>query len=179
MKHQGPNPSGLCLCGCGRKTSIAKANNIRYGYIKGQPHNFIQNHKPTGERSFNWKGGRVDDHSAYVRVRIPGRYIREHVFLAEKALGKALPPKAVVHHHTPDQIVLCQDTTYHHLLHKRQRALKACGHAGWRKCWVCQTYDDPSKIKDYGRSPYHQACLKKHKELKRHLTSQRTRPNGP
>jgi hypothetical protein len=40
----GPNPSGLCMCGCGERTSIAKANQSRFGQIKGQPVSYIVGH---------------------------------------------------------------------------------------------------------------------------------------
>ena len=46
---------------------------------------------------------------------------------AAAALGKPLPAGAEVHHHTYDghnsQLVICQDSAYHHLLHSRMRRL--------------------------------------------------------
>lgn len=35
-------PYGFCHCGCGRKTSIAKANNRRLGQIKGDPKRYAR-----------------------------------------------------------------------------------------------------------------------------------------
>jgi hypothetical protein len=37
-------PLGLCGCGCGRKTSIAKETHSRYGHIKGQPVRYVVGH---------------------------------------------------------------------------------------------------------------------------------------
>src|SRR5215204_3871198 len=37
-------PPGHCQCGCGRKTTIAKRNNRRLGWIKGNPVRFIRGH---------------------------------------------------------------------------------------------------------------------------------------
>lgn len=67
----------------------------------------------------------------YREFCIDGRKVTEHVLRAEKALGKRLPPKAVVHHmngnkldnFTPFNLVVCPDQAYHLLLHKRARQL--------------------------------------------------------
>ena len=40
----GPNPSGLCMCGCGQPAPIARMTKARYGHVKGQPVRFIHNH---------------------------------------------------------------------------------------------------------------------------------------
>jgi hypothetical protein len=40
----GPNPSGLCLCGCGERTRIARKTIRAWGHIKGQRVRFISGH---------------------------------------------------------------------------------------------------------------------------------------
>lgn len=40
----GPNPSGLCQCGCGMPTPLAKYSTTRTGAVKGQPVRFIHGH---------------------------------------------------------------------------------------------------------------------------------------
>lgn len=39
-----PNPSGLCLCGCGAHTTLATKGSKRSGTIKGKPHRFLPGH---------------------------------------------------------------------------------------------------------------------------------------
>src|SRR5215472_6985496 len=48
-KHVGPNPSGLCMCGCGRKTKIATKSDRRHGHVMGQPFRFIHCHSGASE----------------------------------------------------------------------------------------------------------------------------------
>lgn len=64
---------------------------------------------------------------------------------AEKALGKPLPPKAVVHHLTESlamdsPICICDDQRYHMLLHVRTRVKTAGGNPNTDKiCSHCRT----------------------------------------
>jgi len=58
--------------------------------------------------------------NGYPVVRISKhRYAYEHKVRAEKALGNRLPPKAIVHHHSKTELVICQDQAYHLFLHRR------------------------------------------------------------
>lgn len=69
---------------------------------------------------------------------------KAHRLRAEKALGKPLPPKAVVHHadgsmneHAP--LVVCENQGYHFLLHVRMRVLQAGGNPNTdRICVYCK-----------------------------------------
>lgn len=45
-----PNPSGLCMCGCGQKTKIAKASDPIWGHAIGHPVKYIRGHKRKGSR---------------------------------------------------------------------------------------------------------------------------------
>jgi hypothetical protein len=114
----------------------------------------------------NWKGGKAHSGNGYAWIWKPAHpkasngYVGEHILIAEVALGKHLPDGAVVHHHTPEQLVICQDQAYHMLLHQRQRALEACGHANWLKCPYCKKYDVLEKmyVRPNRLHGYHRSC---------------------
>lgn len=74
--------------------------------------------------------GRTLTKDGYIIVTVDGQRKYEHTVIAEKALGKTLPPKAIVHHvngvpwdNRPENLVICPDQAYHMLLHKRMRDL--------------------------------------------------------
>jgi hypothetical protein len=156
---------GFCQCGCGGKTRTRKGKfNL---FLKG--HFTKGKSGKCGEDNPNWKGGRKTTDQGYILIRDRGHAradvkgdVREAIMLGEKALGKPLPPKAVMHHangtkdHGP--LVICQDHAYHMLLHQRMRAIKACGHANWLKCPYCKEYDDPKNLHINNKAHYHTKC---------------------
>jgi hypothetical protein len=42
----GPNPSGLCMCGCGQRTSLSRQTDLKRGYVAGTPVRFCPGHGP-------------------------------------------------------------------------------------------------------------------------------------
>jgi hypothetical protein len=89
----------------------------------------------------------------------PGKkfhYVYEHVLIAETALGKPLPKGSPVHHvdgdHSHNQnnnLVICQDQSYHMLLHTRTRALLRGGNPNTDK--VCSRCDKAKPTGDFPR----------------------------
>lgn len=79
--------------------------------------------KPSqGEGSVNSDG--------YLGKMVNYKQILVHREIAEKALGKHLPPGSIVHHlnkdrqdNRPCNLVVCPDEAYHKLLHQRQAEL--------------------------------------------------------
>jgi len=81
----------------------------------------------------------------YKVVRVDGRNRFEHVLIAEKALGKPLPDGADVHHvdgngfnNKNANLVICQDRSYHFMLHARMRVIAHGGDPDTQRfCWGC------------------------------------------
>lgn len=115
-----------------------------------------------------WKNGHLSKKEGHIRKDGRKYFAKfkkfEHVIIAERALGKSLPKKAVVHHvnespsdNSPTNLVICPDQRYHLLLHVRMRAMAACGNPNWRPCNRCTQYDDIGNMK-LGRRQYHHAA---------------------
>jgi hypothetical protein len=49
----GPNPSGLCMFGCGRKTKIVTKSDRRNRQVMGQPFRFIHGHRRPAKKGPN------------------------------------------------------------------------------------------------------------------------------
>lgn len=121
------------------------------------------------------------------RVNVNGS-VFAHVLVAERALGHYLPPRAEVHHvnenkkdNRPGNLVICEDHAYHMLLHRRLRALKACGNASWLRCNYCKGYDEPNAItvnllNGATTASYHKQCAAKFSQYKRDLATGRRTP---
>jgi len=65
LKASRPNPSGFCLCGCGKKTDIAKWSHARSGWIKGQPKRFYAGHNTTQNRTDIFQRYEVGDNGCW------------------------------------------------------------------------------------------------------------------
>lgn len=122
--------TALCACGCGTPTNV----------VNGVPRTWVRGH--SRRRVGPPKPGR------YVNVWTGAEYRLEHLLVAERALGRALPAGAVVHHvngepsdNRPQNLVICEDQAYHLLLHRRTRSLAAAGRPDLRRCRYCGEHD--------------------------------------
>ena len=107
----GPNPSGLCLCGCGNPAPIAKYSFQRRGWIKGLPVCYIKGHNPSidpierfwryanprGE-SDCWEWMSTLDTKGYGRMIVKRRQVSAHRFSWELHKGSIPKGLHVCHH---------------------------------------------------------------------------------
>ncbi len=87
-------------------------------------------------------------------------------------MGHRLSSAHPIHHFDEDRannsngnLVVCEDTAYHELLHKRRRALLACGDPAAVRCRFCGGYDRQSEMHISARrdrkwcvTGYHRSC---------------------
>jgi len=119
---------GFCQCGCGQKTKISKINSARDGLVRGEPLRFIHGHNAKGENNPGWRGRAFYTNARGYRMNGAGKF--EHILIAERVLGRVLPPNAVVHHvdhngtnNSNSNLVICESQGYHLLLHVKERRL--------------------------------------------------------
>ena len=165
---------GWCACGCGQKTNLAPYSLKSKGWINGEPFKYIRGHNSRVDHPM-YKTG-IQQHGAGYLAIVDHKNPRSdtrgrvlvHRMIAETVLGKPLPQKAVVHHVNEDKtdnakcnLVICEDTKYHRLLHQRKRALDACGNANHRKCHICKKYDNTMNLKKKKNEEvhYHVSCV--------------------
>ena len=121
----------------------------------------------------------MTEHFTTIKRYVPGHpnatpsgNIRDYRLYASGVLGREIPPGVVVHHHEPtNEFVICQDDTYHKLLHMRIRSFEATGDPHKRKCVYCKNYDDPLSmaVRYYpngSQTYYHYKCCNEYRKQK-------------
>lgn len=171
---------GFCQCGCGNMTVRATRNikGPKINYVKGEHKKFIHGHWLRSlkvDKRPGWKGGIVNS-CGYTHIYKPdhpsayqGRYVRLSRYIVEQILGKTLPSRCVIHHvdgnglnNKNNNLVVCQDDKYHALLHRRARALRACGNVNFRKCGLCKKWDNPQNMFISNRRSCHRECRREY-----------------
>lgn len=161
--------SGLCGCGCGEPTKLAKQNRSADGDAKGHPRAFLRGHNKRVQPK------KPLPHGQY---RFVGKLKKAHRLRAERALGKPLPPKAVVHHadgstdeHAP--LVICENQAYHLFLHTRMRIQAAGGDPNTQRicerCHQLKSLDELTKTGNIHNvcKPCAAASMRRWREKKR------------
>lgn len=155
--------------------------------VRAAGHDFTHRGLPL-EKNPNWRGGRYDRPDGYVALRRPDHpransqnYVMEHILVAEQVLGKYLPPRARIHHvnrdrgdNRPANLVICENDSYHKLLHDRLTALEACGNPNSIRCQYCGTFDDADNLylRPGTRQGYHARCVREYQKAAYHRRKQ-------
>ena len=159
----------LCECGCGQEAPIAKRTRASRGEVKGTQLRFVKgHHAPVIMRQKAAQRPPESHIKDYPRVTEPsGRVVKVHRLRAEQALGKPLPPGAEVHHvdgtkNPQSPLVICPNTAYHLMLHRRQRVLRAGGNPNMDKiCSTCKRVKPQTefRVSRHTSTGLHQACF--------------------
>jgi hypothetical protein len=79
------------------------------------------------------------------------RYV--HREIAKQVLGHEIPRNVEIHHvdgngknNNHDNLVICENKSYHMLLHNRSNGLRACGNVHARLCYGCKQWKDKSEF---------------------------------
>jgi len=121
---------------------------------RGIPHTLETKAKISrpGSRNPKWRGGKFVDREGYVMIWNPGhpravngRYVCEHLLIAEKALGRSLIlGKEVVHHINGNKsdnrnknLLICSKS-FHYWLHARMAQLYQKEHFGGNNELIAQ-----------------------------------------
>lgn len=120
-----PNPSGLCQCGCGGKTPIARYTSRWAGYVKGKPMRCIVGHG--GVKHMNLP---APNPTGFCLCQCGGR---------TQIADRSIPERGVI---------AGQYRMYIHNHHGKRRDYAAEDHGYKTPCWIWQKYVDKN---GYGR----------------------------
>lgn len=94
-REDGPNPSGLCMCGCGEKTQLAPKSYTDRGWVRGQPVQYLCGHNNTKspvQYTVNpltqcWEWQRVKNSEGYGQLYVDGVKVYAHRYFYEQKYG--------------------------------------------------------------------------------------------
>ena len=93
--REGPNPSGLCQCGCGQRTPISQYNDPRSGTVRGCHVRYIKGHGRRDNRPFYivdpetgcWNWNLSMRGNGYGRICVNLKIVPAHRYMYERLKG--------------------------------------------------------------------------------------------
>ncbi len=146
--------------GCNRKHEAKGLCSTHYARLRrhGSPYKISRN--PPG-------GGSITKHG-YRVISKQGKTYLEHRWVMEQHLGRKLKDEEVVHHINGDKLdnrlenlLLLPNQKAHMQVHLWEDAIKGCGHATWRKCFICGTWSPPEMLTIRKGAAFHRNCVNK------------------
>ena len=99
--------------------------------------------------------------------------------IVNQVLGYSLDGRHPIHHvdgdesnNANDNLVVCEDKRYHHLLHKRAEAIRETGNPNWRRCGFCKKWDSPENLYIQKENTRHLECINKYRREERLFRNQ-------
>ena len=144
----------LCLCGCDQETKISQITNSKFGSIKGISNRYVHGHHIKGSNNPHYNNGKTYSKNDGILLTLPNHpnarkngTVLEHIVICSAVLGKPLPLKAIIHHWDKNNsnnksfnLLICQDQSFHMVIHMRQKAYEQSGHADYRYCNTCEKW---------------------------------------
>ncbi|HPK46054.1 MAG TPA: HNH endonuclease [Spirochaetota bacterium] len=174
---KGYRTNKICACGCGTR-------------LKDNRSIWAKGHSTIKKEGCSYAGYIFQHTTSHPRKAKKKNNIGQHILIAERALGKYLPRKAIVHHvdgngynNKNDNLVICENRSYHQLLHARKRAYEAIGDVHQRPCGFCKKYSPISEL-SYRKGRinnnywWHPKCMRDY-EKKIYRIRKEKRANGP
>lgn len=115
LEIENPNPSGLCFCGCGQKTTIATYTNKKRNVRKGCPTRYLNGHAPRSNAKLGY--GRWQNGAGYINISVriipvedrwliderirkhqTKSFVLEHRYVMAKKINRPLLKNETVHH---------------------------------------------------------------------------------
>ena len=156
----GPNPSGLCMCGCGGKTPVAKHTSTADCTVRGLPIRFISGHgsrkspveyveQDCGYATHCWVWQRACDSRGYGHAVVAGSLVGAHRMYWEREHGP-IPSGTEVNHLCFNP--LCVNPAHlevvTHAVNCRRRK-----HMKLTEAQVAELRAEAATMRTYGRAP--------------------------
>ena len=167
-----PNPSGLCMCGCGERAPIATRTDPTYGTVRGRPARYIRNHHrrlspveyTVNQETGCWEWQRYVGPNGY---GVAMGQVLAHRHMYERLVGP-IPDGLVLDHLC--RVRHCVNPAHLEAVTQRENLLRGEGVVGrnYRKthCVNGHAFDDDNTIREADGSRRCVTCRRAHGALR-------------
>ena len=94
--------------------------------------------------------------NAYKKITYKGERKKEHRIKIEILLNRKLKSWNQIHHrdgngfnNSNDNLIVCENSAYHKLIERREKAYRITGDPTKRRCWFCKQWDNINNMRAY------------------------------